>query len=227
MTLLEVEYPTVDSDDEKVACPEGCGKLVTPRGLTRHLNSAHAGGNVNGDGVTTKAKERTTTRRGRKRVGGLSSEVSEGLTSFAGKVLFLVTLILAWAQLRRARVPDPDGDIAETMAMSDDEAVAIGRPLARLFASTENGKRLAPVIVQNEDIIDAVFAGWEWYKRNRMVWDQLTEQGYTTAIPTQPETQAMRYNAEGTTNGSNGQATSDRIESAPEYVPPGPLDFGL
>lgn len=220
-TTFEVEIPTVEySDGEgKIAC-DVCGKMVTSRGLTRHVNSAHP--ESPSASAPDKAKRRLGTGRTRK-TKGLTAEVSDGLASLAGKILFLITLIMAWSALRRAQVPDPSGDLAESMAMTDDEATAIGRVLARIFARTAPGRRLAPVLVENEDVIDAAFAGWEWYQRNAKMWDELRGEANPGYVASQVPATGGRSNS----NGSNGQAEEHRREGeeGPGYVPPSVIDF--
>lgn len=202
---FDVEIPAVvDSDGEgKIAC-DVCGKMVSSRGMTRHVNAAHP------DNASAKPQRRLAGKRGKK-VKGLSAEVSEGLASVAGKFLFLMTLIMAWSALRRANIPDPSGETAEHLAMTDDEATAIGRVLARIFASTAPGRRIAPAIVENEDLIDATFAGWEWYKRQRDFFDQLN--------PQQVQEPATAMRERSIHHGSNGQVATDRSEGEGAGVP--------
>lgn len=179
---------------------------------------------------TKTVRERATSgaskRRGRAK--GLSPDIADGLTSVAAKLLFLITLMYAWAMLRRNRVPDPDGNIAEQMAMTDDEATIVGRVLSRFFASSDVGKRLAPSIVQNEDLIDAAFVTYEWYKRNANIWDELESRGYIGQQAVPPERASMTMEG-ARRNGSTRPVEEDRGEEpgdgGPIYVPPSVQDI--
>lgn len=227
MTTVTIDEPfTIDtssvmeSDGEgKIAC-DVCGKSVTSRGLTRHMNSAHGGDD--GSGGAERAKRRLGTQRRGKKTKGLSAEVSEGLASLSGKLLILITMALAWSALRRANIPDPNGDIAESMAMTDDEAVAIGRVLSRVFASTAPGRRIAPKLVENEDVIDAAFAGWEWYQRNAKMWDELRGEASPGYVAQQVPATGERMS----NNGRHGQASERGSEGEGYgYIPPSPIDI--
>jgi hypothetical protein len=151
----------------------------------------------------------------------------KGMTSVAGKVLYLLTLFIAWSALRGVGVIDPTGDIADECALTDDEAEAIGRPFARMFLTTEIGKKHAPAIVANEDLIDAVFALWDWYRRMTNTLDEYRSQGNVphAVADTPPPARFERRNG----NGNNGQASPDQSEgggeSTPVYVPPSPIDL--
>lgn len=99
-----------------------------------------------------------TRLRGKGKKGSKPTEaVTRGMNSITGKLLYLVTLFIAWSVLRGMGVPDQNGDIADQCAMSEDEAEAVGRPLTRLFLNTDRGRTLAPKMVDNEDLIDAAF----------------------------------------------------------------------
>jgi hypothetical protein len=208
--LMEPDTALMEADETtgRVSCPE-CGKLTSPRGLTRHRKSAHG---------TTSPKAGSN----RRRVRGLDHATSEGLTTLAGKLFFGLTLMWAWWALRRAKVPDPNGEIADSLAFTDDEAVSVGRPVARFFASTEPGRRLAPIIVENSDMLDAGFALFDWHRRTSKLWDEISSQGWAqTQTPTQPTTTEV-------SRGSDGQAPQNRNSGGGEgwdwYVPPSPVD---
>src|SRR4029077_2338493 len=81
------------------------------------------------------------------------------------KILLIVPAIIAWGRLKRLAVPDPEGKIAEELSLTDDEAAPIARVLARVTMSNERTAKIVKPIVENEDVIDAAFAFWEWNKR--------------------------------------------------------------
>lgn len=81
------------------------------------------------------------------------------------KLLILITVAWAWSAVKKYGIPDVDGRLAETLAFTDEEAADIARPLGRLsMSNTASAKLIAP-IVENDDLIDAGFALWEWRKR--------------------------------------------------------------
>lgn len=152
---------------------------------------------------------------GRKSKGGVSAAVETGMSETVGKVLLILTLAYAYSALRTNGIPDPNGDIADAMALTDDEAVMIGRPLARLFMSTEQGRNIAPKIVDNRDLIDAMFAAWDWYSRTNKVLAQYKD-SYSVHTP-----------MERTQNGTTGPVTSNEQDSGGNYgyVPGAPQDY--
>jgi hypothetical protein len=155
----------------------------------------------------------------------VSDATQKGMVSITGKILYLLTLFLAWQMLRGVGVPDYTGDIADSMAMTDDEAEMIGRPLSRIFLRTEGGRKLAPVLVENEDGIDAAFALWDWYRRMVTTMDQYRrEQIPSNQMDTPPPIRRERGNG----NGNTRPVEADREESegvGVGYIPPSPIDL--
>lgn len=107
----------------------------------------------------------------RKRNKGSASD-NELSKTFA-KVLILLTVCIAWMQLRRYGQADPSGDIAEQLAMTDEEAEAISRPIARSFNSTSTGARYGKAIVDNTDLIDAGIGMYEYISRMNRILDSM------------------------------------------------------
>lgn len=106
---------------------------------------------------------------------GKTAATSE-LTTVFGKLLLLITAAYAWSQLRRMNVRDPGGAFAESLAMTDDEAESVARPIARAFNSSPVGVRYGRKIVDNSDLIDAGFALYEWYQRQSQMLEGLAAQ---------------------------------------------------
>jgi hypothetical protein len=157
-----------------------------------------------------------------------TSGLAAGLTNFNAQILAAITLIVAWSQLRRAGVPDRLGNMADRMALTEDEAVAIARPLSRMFAGTDVGKKVGPALVGNEDILDAVFAGIDYYRRNQEIWDELARNNPDTAvvrsINTKPTTERTP------SNGSARQAAENQRTDEPGPIPSvyvGPTDADI
>lgn len=97
------------------------------------------------------------------RVGGTVTPTKAAGT-FA-KLAILISVIWAWSAVRRYGIPDVDGQLAETLAFTDEEAADIARPLGRLAMSNGSSAKVVAPIVENDDLIDAGFAIWEWRKR--------------------------------------------------------------
>jgi hypothetical protein len=97
------------------------------------------------------------------RVGGTVTPTKAAGT-FA-KLVILISVAWAWSAVRRYGIPDVDGSLAETLAFTDEEAADIARPLGRLSMSNSASARVVAPIVENDDLIDAGFAIWEWRKR--------------------------------------------------------------
>jgi hypothetical protein len=153
-------------------------------------------------GVETLRNKAPKRRSGKKN--GVSAEVNDGMTDVTANILFILTLTYAYTALRGRGIPDPSGAVSEQMALTDDEAAAIGRPLARLFLSTEQGRKVAPSIVDNRDLIDAAFAAWDWFRRMNDVLDQ---------YGTRQSVQTPRSNDDGDTRPPQGDTTGNGLGS--------------
>ena len=81
------------------------------------------------------------------------------------KLVILISVVWAWTAIRRYGIPDINGELAETLAFTDEEAADIARPLGRLAMSNSSSAKVIAPIVENDDLIDAGFAIWEWRKR--------------------------------------------------------------
>ena len=139
-------------------------------------------------------KTRQSKGKGRKP----TSAVETGMNEVTAEVLMLLTVAYAWSALRRAGVPDPNGVNSDRMSMTAEEAVNVAKPLSRIFLSTEPGRKIAPVIVDNRDAIDAAFSLYDWYKRMNMVMEEASGRASVhTPLPRREE------------NGNNPTATSD------------------
>jgi hypothetical protein len=207
-----------------------CGKEL----LDKRYNTCESCRPAAGSGRVTNNRVRTPGPKP-------SDKTHRGMNSITGKMLGMITLAFAWSQLRRLGVPDTSGDIADTMAMTEDEALAIGKPLSRIFLASEPGKRLGPKMVENEDAIDAIFAVWDWYKRQTTILDQY--RANSPAVPSTGEdipaaprrSRQSRSNTDErvSSNGSIGSVEQHQGESESAiwngqpvgYVPPTDLDW--
>ena len=215
-------------------CPV-CNTELEDRRKKYHDECKPVGETSNTD-TTLKSGGRARNKRPTK----ISDATQRGMNSIVGKLLYLITLWIAWNQLRGLGVPDQNGDIADSIAFTDDEAEVIGKPLTRIFLKTEQGRKLAPVLVDNEDAIDAIFAFYDWYKRSTTMLDEYRKQ----VIPTQatqvermPRTTRQRNNRQEThersvsSNGHARQVEENRSEgqgewvgTGSEFIPPSPQD---
>lgn len=84
--------------------------------------------------------------------------------SFA-KLFIIISAIWAWTALRRYGIPDLTGQLSEELAFTDEEAADIARPVGRFMMSNSTTARIVGPIVENDDLVDAAFAVWEWQKR--------------------------------------------------------------
>jgi len=221
MSVVEIEIPAEDALGKECAC--GCGERL-PVGSRNnykrgHKPSAERDLVENDRSVSDIARQRTRGKRSKSKTPkGVSHETAEGVNSFVSKVLFGITLFYAWWALRVRKVPDPRGEYADRMAFTDDESVIVGRVVSRALLSTEPGRRVAPHIAGNEDLIDAAFTMFDWYKRNAEIWDELGTKGYSPPKP--------QVNGKVRRNGNSGEATEDRGESEIiGYVPPSTIDI--
>ena len=89
------------------------------------------------------------------------------------KLLVIITAIFAWYFLRTKGIPDSNGDLAESLAMTDDEALPIARVLGRLIATNESAAKVVAPLVENEDLLDAAFAIWEYTRRVNRIIEQM------------------------------------------------------
>jgi hypothetical protein len=180
----------------------------------RNSSAPKSGGRVRGKGGGRKPTEK----------------VERGMNSITGKLLYLLTLFIAWQQLRRLQVVDVNGDLADELAMTDEESELVARPLTRLFLATEPGRKIAPKLVDNEDVIDAIFAFWDWYKRMVEFTDQHAAghlETPTAPTPINRQPRIRNVTERRNDNGASRPVAQDRSESEGNdlgYVPPGPLD---
>lgn len=164
LSIPEPGTPSYDERQVKGHCVI-CGK-ATGDGRRKYCDE-HQG---------AKKLPKATNRTGARKRGNSEKSATNGeLAGSLGKLLVIFTLILAWYQLRGRRIPDPNGDIAERIAFSDEESVAIARPLARVINTTDTGIRYGKTLVDNSDLVDATFAMWQWYKRMNETLDAVSQ----------------------------------------------------
>jgi hypothetical protein len=210
MTMTDDGIITIDIPDEPMALSQSerqatkgfcviCGE-PTGDGRRKYCDEHKSASNSVKVGPKSKSTSRTS-----------KTASDDQLAASFGKLLLILSLVLAWYQLRAKHVLDPNGDIADRIAMSDEEAVAIARPIARSFNATSTGMRVGKQIVDNSDLIDAGFAVVQWYKRMGETIDAATQ---GRVLPTKE------------TNGNSGSSES-RIEASGFSVINGGDDLDL
>lgn len=118
-----------------------------------------------GKTAVTPAKPKSTTKKthtAARRTGTVTVAKASG--SFA-KLFIILSAIWAYAAVKRYGIPDLDGSLSEELAFTDEEAADIARPIGRFTMSNSTTAKIVGPIVENDDLIDAAFAIWEWQKR--------------------------------------------------------------
>lgn len=125
-------------------------------------------------------KPKRNTNKPARKAGKTSTVTASKASGTFAKLIVVITAMYAWSQVRRLHIPDPDGELSEQLAMTDEEAAAVAKPIARFAVSNSTTARIIGPIVENDDIIDALFSIWEYQKRTSAVLAQYTE---GTTIP--------------------------------------------
>lgn len=108
--------------------------------------------------------------------GSVSTRITDdSMTTVFAKLLLVMTLIIAWSSLRRLGISDPNGSAADDLAVTDEEAQALAAPFARIFNQTPIGVKYGNTIVENQDVIGALMAAWEYSVRFKTTMGQYTQ----------------------------------------------------
>lgn len=172
-----------------------------------------------------KASMSTDRPKARKPRTASSKALESKLNGTTANLLATLTLFWAWSLLRKRGILDPHGEIATHMAFTNEEAVNIGRPLTRLFLKLEPGRKAAPHIVENEDMVDAIFSLIDWYKRNTTLLENY-QQDRLPPLLTRPGKRNKNGKPPRTNERNADTGESDRQFDS-DYIPPGPNDFPL
>lgn len=135
------------SDVESVDTCMTCGKALTYSGRGKHPKFCDA-------------HKPVPARRGRN---GPRAPANPRTTHVIGKILIILTVIMA--HRRMAGMAVQNDAIEDALTLTDDEAEAIARPLARWSSNSTIGAKVINPIVENEDLIDAGIALWEYNRR--------------------------------------------------------------
>ena len=154
-----VQMPDVMAKGYCRACgdplPDGYRKLTCENCLSTEAREKAA---AKATGKSVAARTKSSPSSG----GKVTNAKAAG--SFA-KLAVIISAIWAWSAVKRYGIPDPDSQLAESLAFTDEEAADIARPLGRVAMGNSTTAKLVGPIVENDDLIDAAFAIWEWRKR--------------------------------------------------------------
>lgn len=102
------------------------------------------------------------------------------------RILIILTVMLAHARLSRLGVYNEQYE--EHMGLTDEEAEALARPLARWSTTNKLGQRVLGPVVRNEDLLEACIALFEWNRRNTSLIRQIagTRKAVNNVAPEAP-----------------------------------------
>lgn len=153
-----VEMPTTTGTG-KGYC-QVCGEPApTPQGTWCTDHHPNNNKPVRQDKIADKVKKRviTTTSTGK-------VTAAKAAGSFS-KLIIIISAIWAYTLVKRYGIPDVDGTLADDLAFTDEEAADIARPIGRLTMSNATAAKFVGPVVENDDLIDALFSLYEWRKR--------------------------------------------------------------
>ncbi len=100
------------------------------------------------------------------------------------KLCIMGTMLFAGAMVRRYNLNDPDDGIADSLAMTDDEARRVAKPLGRFMAGTKFSKTQGRKVLENSDLLDAAFALYDYTDRvNKTLRTYTTNQPLASVTP--------------------------------------------
>jgi hypothetical protein len=122
------------------------------------------------------------------------STVKAGAASgVVSKLLIIATALMAHRQLSRYKLVNEA--LEDELTMSDDEADAIASPIARWGVKSKVGGQVLGPLVENEDLIDAGVALWEYNRRVSTIVKEIRRQ--MSNVPNQPSTAPTVVRANG------------------------------
>lgn len=107
-----------------------------------------------------------------KRRASSTTRISSGrATGAVAKILIILTAMSAHSQCKKLGLADEH--LEEQLTMTDDEADAIAAPIARWSMKSKTGAKVLGPIIENEDLVDAGVAIWEYTRRTNQILKQL------------------------------------------------------
>jgi hypothetical protein len=147
-------------------------------GVTSRIRGAcEVCGADTGDGRRSRCDEHPKTAKSksvRQRVTSAKPSADKTTGTFA-KLFVIISLILMYGRVRKLQIPDPSGALAEELALTEGEAIEIARPISRFTLSTEAGVRVVKPLVDNEDVIGALFALYEYNRRTTQLLERFAK----------------------------------------------------
>lgn len=156
MSLLEAEEVSFPDTSDSPSCLT-CGRTL------------HYGGRGRKPKYCDDHKPRSSKSTGTRRVGGTvtASKASDAVA----KILLILTAFTAHSQCKKYGIMDEH--IEEQLTMTDEEADAIAAPISRWSMKSKTGAKILGPIVENEDLIDAGVALWEYNRRTSQLLKEL------------------------------------------------------
>lgn len=130
----------------------------------------------------------TKATKGAVRRGQPPAKMVERSTDVIGRLLIIATMIIAHRRLTHIGIHDERTE--DELSLTDAEADAIAKPLARWSLRSSVGNKLLTPLVENEDLIDAGVALWEYQRRMTQTLARLQQRNAshgTVSTPRPPE----------------------------------------
>lgn len=105
------------------------------------------------------------------------------------KILIILTAVMAHRQCKRYGIVNDQ--LEDELTMSDDEADAIASPIARWSMRSKTGAKVLGPIVDNEDLIDAGVAIWEYNRRTSQILSNLRKVNSVANVQTKEPASAV------------------------------------
>jgi hypothetical protein len=148
---------------------------------------------------TTSVAQRASSKVATPRKGSAAAFEKQAAGTFA-KLLVIITVGIAWGRIRRMGIPDPEGNLAEELSMLPEEAEPIAKVIARFTTSNATTAKIVKPLVENEDLVDAGFAIWEYNKRQ----SEILSQYQRTTVQEVPANNGTPRQARGSESESDG-----------------------
>jgi hypothetical protein len=211
-----MEFKEVPNNNVRGICSVCGAKAYHPRAMK--CNDHREDGKVTGSGSLTETVKRTNEGKGNTGPGPAASKWN----SVTQKFIIILTSLLATLIVHNANIIDPSNELEDAMTATNDEALAMAKPFARMLSNTQFSKKHGHAIVDNEDAIDAAIAAYEYAKRlmetQRTIRDVVNNRERATQqAPPMRQTPPRSAPQPPTTEGNEPDGTNGQTE---EFGPP-------